>query len=92
MKKTISITRIAILFTLGMVAFLLILGEEQDQDMLAWTLRFIADKTIGIGIFFFIARLYKRWSKIDPWLMAYDKMCDEVMEKPNPLLKDNNED
>ncbi len=34
MNKTISIIRIAILFSLGMVAFLLIFGEEQDADLL----------------------------------------------------------
>lgn len=93
MNKTISIIRIAILFALGMVAFFLILGEEQDANLLHWTLRFIADKAIGIGSIFLIARLYKRWSKVDPWLMAYDKMCDEVMENPNPMyLGKDNED
>lgn len=66
MNKTISIIRIAILFSLGMVAFLLIFGEEQDADLLSWTFRFVIDKTIGIGTVFLIARLYKRWSKIDP--------------------------
>lgn len=84
MNKTISIIRIAILFSLGMVAFLLIFGEEQDADLLSWTFRFVIDKTIGIGTVFLIARLYKRWSKVDPWLKAYDKMCDEVMDNPNP--------
>lgn len=68
MNKTISIIRIAILFSLGMVAFLLIFGEEQDADLLSWTFRFVIDKTIGIGTVFLIARLYKRWSKIDPGL------------------------
>lgn len=84
MNKTISIIRIAILFSLGMVAFLLIFGEEQDADLLSWTFRFVIDKTIGIGTVFLIARLYKRWSKIDPWFIAYDKMFDEVMDNPNP--------
>lgn len=92
MNKTISIIRIAILFALGMVAFLLIFGEEQDENLLTWTFRFIVDKVLGIGIIFIIARLYKRWSKIDPWLIAYDKMCEEVMEKPNPMCIKDSED
>lgn len=92
MNKTISIIRIAILFVLGMVAFLLIFGEEQDANLLTWTLRFIIDKAFGFGLIFLIARLYKRWSKIDPWLMAYEKMCDEVMEKPNPMCLNDSED
>lgn len=92
MNKTISIIRIAILFALGMVAFLLIFGEEQDADLLTWTLHFIIDKAVGIGVLFLIARLYKRWSKIDTWLIAYEKMCDEVMEKPNPMCIKDSED
>lgn len=93
MNKTISVIRIAILFALGMVAFFLILGEEQDANLLTWTLRFICDKALVIGAIFLIARLYKRWSKIDPWFIAYEKMRDEVMEKPNPMyLGKDNED
>lgn len=84
MNKTISVIRISILFALGMVGFLLVFGEEQDANLLSWIFRFVIDKAVGIGIIFLIARLYKRWSKIDPWLKAYDKMCDEVMDKPNP--------
>lgn len=92
MNKTISIIRIVILFSLGMVAFILILGEEQDADLLTWTFRFVIDKALGFGAIFFIARLYKRWSKVDPWLLAYEKMCDEVMEKPNPMCIKDSED
>lgn len=84
MNKTISILRIATLFALGMVAFLLILGTNQDASLLAESLRFIIDKGVGLGIILLIARLYKRWSKVDPWLKAYDNMCDEVMDNPNP--------
>ena len=89
MNKTISIIRILILVSLGMFAMLFLLGEEQDENLLTWTLRFICDKALAIGAIFLIARLYKRWRKVDPWLMAYDKMRDEVMEKPNPMCLDN---
>lgn len=52
--------------------------------MAALALHILIDKGLGIGLCFYIGRLYKRWSKVDPWLKAYDKMCDEVMDKPNP--------
>lgn len=74
----------AILFALCSFAFLFILGEEQDANLTTWFFRVIVDKALGFGAIIYASRLYKRWSKIDPWLMAYDKMCDEVMEKPNP--------
>ena len=83
MNKTISLIRIAILFALGMVAFLLIFGEEQDRNQLTWLFQLLVDKTLGFGLVFFIARLYKHWSRIDPWFIAYGKMCDEVMHKAN---------
>lgn len=84
MNKTISIIRIATLLALGMFAILFIFGEEQNANLLTWMLRVIVDKALGFGAVILIARLYKRWSKVDPWFIAYDKMCDEVMDKPNP--------
>lgn len=84
MNKTISIIRIAVLLALGALAAVLILGQEPDTDTLAWTFRFIVDKALGVGTIFLIARLYKRWSKIDPLFIAYNKMCDRVMDSPNP--------
>lgn len=84
MNKTISIIRIAILLALGMFAILFIFGEEQNANLLTWMLRVIVDKALGFGAVILITRLYKRWSKVDPWFIAYDKMCDEVMDKPNP--------
>lgn len=92
MNKAISIIRISILVALSCIAIILIFGEEQHANLLTWTFRFIIHKAVGIGIIFLIARLYKRWSKVDPWLMAYDKMCDEVMEKPNPMCLDNDKE
>lgn len=92
MNKTISIIRIAILFALAGIAAILLFGEEQDENLFAFFLHVIVDKAIGIGSIFLIARLYKRWSKVDPWLMAYDKMCDEGMDKPNPMCLDNDKE
>lgn len=85
MNKTISIIRIAILCILFSVGFLCIIGEEQDENLLAFFFHVIVDKAIGFGLCFYAARLYKRWSKVDPWLIAYEKMCDEVMDAPNPM-------
>lgn len=84
MNKTVSIIRILILFTLFGLAIIFLFGEEQDENLLAFTFRIIVDKALAIALFYYSGRLYKRWSKVDPWLKAYDKMCDEVMDKPNP--------
>lgn len=84
MNKTISIIRIAILVVVGCLAILFLFGEEQDENVLAFLFHAIVDKTLGIALFFLGGRLYKRWSKVDPWIKAYDKMIDEVMDKPNP--------
>lgn len=81
MNKTISVIRIAILFILSGLAFIFIFGEEQDENVWAFFFHVIVDKCLGIGLCFYIGRLYKRWSKVDPWLKAYDKMCDE--DNPN---------
>ncbi len=89
MNKTISIIRIAILLSLGMFAFLFLFSEEQDENPTVWLFHVVIDKVLAIGAIFYMTRLYKRWIKIDPWLMAYEKMCDEVMEKPNPMYLDN---
>lgn len=84
MNKTISIIRIAILLVLGCFAILFFFGEEQDETVFFFLLHVLVDKTLGIAIIIYTGRLYKRWSKVDPWLIAYEKMIDEVMDKPNP--------
>lgn len=85
MNKTISITRIAILFALFSLGFIFVVGEEADEGLSNFFLHLIIDKAIGVACLFYMGRLYKRWAKVDPWLKAYDKMCDEVMEAPNPV-------
>lgn len=81
MSKTISVIRISILFSLLGFGTLFLLGEETDKNYL---IHIIIDKTLGITAFAYAYRLYKRWNKVDPWLKAYDKMCDKVMDTPNP--------
>lgn len=80
MNKAISIIRVSILIVLGFLATILLFGEEQEESTAWFLLHVLMDKTIAIGLFYYIGHLYKRWSKVDPWLKAYDKMCNEVME------------
>lgn len=92
MNKSVSIIRVIILLALSTFAIIFLFGEEQGDS--AWTfLQILIDKGLAIGVCYLIGKLYKRWSKVDPWLIAYDKMCDEVMEAPNPAYigKDNEE-
>jgi len=84
MKKTISIIRIAILLAISTFAFIFLFGEEQGDDA-GFLLRIFVDKALALAAFWYVCKLYKRWSKVDPWLIAYGKMCDEVMDTPNPM-------
>lgn len=84
MNKTISIIRLSILFILSSIALIFLFVEEQDENMLTFFLHILFDKAFAFALFYYVGRLYKRWSKVDPWLKAYDKMCDEVMDNPNP--------
>lgn len=89
MKKAISFIRVMVLIDLGLLAMAFILGGEVDELLSAWTLRLILDKALGLVFIYAIICLYKRWSKIDPWLKAYDRMCREVMSAPNPMYMRN---
>lgn len=83
MNKAISIIRIVILLSLGMLAIWMVFGEEQDRETSAWVIRFFIDKALGLGLCLIISLLYRRWSKVDPWLKAYNRMCDEVIDCPD---------
>lgn len=85
MNKTISLIRIAILCTLACLSMLFIFGEEQDENLTLFLFHVLFDKALGIGLGYILYRLYNRWSKIDPWLIAYDRMCDEDLDKPSQL-------
>lgn len=86
MNKSISIIRIAILLSIGIFGMIFLFGQEQSDS--TWTLfQTLIDKALALAAFGYMGKLYKRWSKIDPWLMEYDKMCEKVMEEPNPLYK-----
>lgn len=89
MNKTISIIRLAVLLTLGTIAMIFLFGEEQDQSLPAFLVHVAVDKTLALALCYSIARLYKRWSKTDPWLMAYNRMCDRVAKEPGAVCSDN---
>lgn len=84
MNRTISIIRIAILLAIVCCAMIFLFGEEQDEATFDFLLHVLLDKALAIAIFCYVARLYKRWSRVAPWLKAYHKMRDEVMDSPNP--------
>lgn len=86
MNKSISIIRIAILLSIGMFGMIFLFGQEQSDS--TWTLfQILIDKALALAALGYMVKLYKRWSKIDPIIAKYDKMCEEVMEEPNPLYK-----
>jgi hypothetical protein len=84
MNKIVSVIRIAILAVIFTFAVIFLFGEEQGDSMFTF-FQTIIDKALAIGAFWFGAKLYKHWCRIDPWLKAYEKMCDEVIEAPNPM-------
>lgn len=81
MNKAVSILRILVLLVLLSVAFLLLLGEEKDEGLTAFIFHFIIDKGLAFLAGYATYRLYKRWSKVDPWIMAYDQMCERDSDK-----------
>lgn len=85
MNKLISVIRAAVLMTLGTCAIWLLFGEETDQNLSAWTTRFIIDKALAFCIFYATTRLYKRWSKTDAWFITFEKWCREAEDAPNPM-------
>lgn len=80
-----SIIRIAMLSILSGVALVLLFVEEQDETQTAFIFHFIVDKGLAVALIYYAGRLYNRWNKIDPWLKACNKMCDGIIDKPNPL-------
>lgn len=89
MNKTISIIRIAVLCVIFSLGMIFLFGEEQDENIFAFLLHVCVDKALAFAAFIYASRLYKRWSKVDAWFIAYEKMCDEVMDAPNPLCKED---
>lgn len=85
MDKALSLIRIIILLALGIIAIALLFGKEQAENNADWFLCFVIDKALAAGLLWCARRLYGRWRKTDPWFMAYDKMCDDIIDtKGNP--------
>lgn len=91
MNKLVSIIRVAIVLALSTFALFYLFGEELDENLSAWMLHFFIDKALAFFAFYVIVRLYKRWSKTDPWFIAYEKWCKKAEDAPNPMCLKNNE-
>ncbi|MDE6339591.1 MAG: hypothetical protein K2K97_07380 [Muribaculaceae bacterium] len=91
MNKLVSIIRVVIVLALSLAAFLFLFGVELDKNTSAWMFHFIIDKALAFLAIFVIVRLYMRWSKTDPWFIAYDVWCKNVDEAPNPMCIKNEE-
>lgn len=76
-----SILRILVLLALSSIAFLLLFGEEMDESLTAFTIHFIIDKGLALLAGYAAYRLYKNWSKVDPWIKGYDKKCERDLDK-----------
>lgn len=85
MNKLLSVIRMSVLFILFSVAVVFLFTEEQDESLFSFTIHLIMDKAFAFVLFYYVGRLYKRWSKVDPWLKAYDRMCNDATDNPTPL-------
>ena len=92
MNKLVSIIRVAVILAVSTFGFLFLFGEELDENLSAWTLHFIIDKALAFLSILVVVWLYKRWSKIDPWFIAYEAWCNKAEDAPNPMCLENCED
>lgn len=83
-QGAMSVMRIGCLLVIFGVALLALMGNPLDDDPW-WFEKFLISKTIAAAGFYISFRLYDRWKKIDKWIKAYDKSCEEALEAPNPL-------
>ncbi len=80
MNKAISILRIAILFAVFGIGMLFLFGEEQDESNVAFFFHFIFDKALAFGAGYLTYVLYRRWSKSDKLIAAYDRWSIKGLE------------
>lgn len=90
MKKAISLIRICILLTVGCIAVLFILGEEQNESILGFLFHFIIDKLVGIVLLVLTFMLYEHWSRHDRWIHRAAHWLDDVVseDKPQPTKEE----
>lgn len=76
MNTVISLLRAISLFAIGFAALFFLLCEESAPGIRAFIARFVFHKAAAIVLGFLLLRLFKRWSKTDPWISSYAKSCD----------------
>lgn len=83
-SKLISTMRVAVLFTIFGLGFIGIVAVDNIffPTKIEWI---ILSKIFGILIFWCGVTLYKRWSKTDKWIKAYEERCRKTDEAPNPM-------
>lgn len=91
MNKLISIIRVVVFLAVSTFGLFFLFGEELDEKLSTWILHFITDKAIAFLAILIAVRLYKHWTKIDPWFIAYEEWCKEGEDAPNPMCLKNNE-
>ena len=86
-KSIVRITMIVAAAAVGTFGLMATLYD--DSPRLITDLCYLALAAGGWGI----ARLlYAKWSKIDKWLAAYDRSCDEALDATNPIYIDEEDD
>lgn len=90
MNKLISIIRVVVFLNVSTLGLFFLFGEE-DEKLSTWILLFITDKAIAFLAILIAIWLYKRWTKIDPWFIAYEEWCKKGDDAPNPMCIKNNE-
>ena len=83
MTKATSILRLVIILALSLAAFVLLFGEEQSSDLTSWVFRSTIAFIFGILDFLLIVWLCKRWSKTDPWFIAFAKQSEKDICQQN---------
>ncbi len=80
---TISLLRIASLLTLATFGFILLIGEEQDQNPTLFLLHMLLDKALAAAAIYAAYRLYKRWRTNDKYINSIDRWCQSGFETDN---------
>lgn len=83
-QPIVSASRIAILLVIFGIAFCGLMAEPLD-DSNYWLEEIYASKALAVVGFYCYWKLYRRWSKTDKWIKAYDESCDEALDAPNPM-------
>lgn len=86
-----SIIRITLIVAAASVGTLGLMAVPYD-DSPTWFTDFFLSKAIAAAGWYAAWLLYAKWSKVDKWLEAYDKSCEEALNAPNPLYIDEEDE